>query len=152
MISSLNTSNIRLRWAVDGGLTSSKMVSGDGTELSNLSTKTSSTSVPPTPRSQDEILQSSNMKSFALSDLKAATRNFRPDSVIGEGGFGSVYKGWIDEHTFAAARAGSGIVIAVKRLNQEGWQGHTEWLVCTNFDLFKVYFRVRKQVLLFELH
>lgn len=121
-----------MRWVVDGGLTSSKMVSGEGTEFSNLSTKTSSTSVPPTPRSQDEILQSSNMKSFALNDLKAATRNFRPDSVIGEGGFGSVFKGWIDEHTFAAARAGSGIVIAVKRLNQEGWQGHTEWLVRTN--------------------
>ncbi|XP_057801343.1 receptor-like cytoplasmic kinase 176 [Salvia miltiorrhiza] len=117
----------------DGGLTSSKMVSGDGTELSNLSTKTSSTSVPPTPRSEDEILQSSNMKSFTLSDLKAATRNFRPDSVIGEGGFGSVFKGWIDEHTFAAARAGSGIVIAVKRLNQEGWQGHTEWLAEINY-------------------
>ncbi|KAH6806933.1 Protein kinase superfamily protein [Perilla frutescens var. hirtella] len=117
----------------DGGLTSSRMVSGDGTELSNLSNKTSSTSVPPTPRSEDEILQSSNMKSFALSDLKAATRNFRPDSVIGEGGFGSVFKGWIDENTFAAARAGSGIVIAVKRLNQEGWQGHKEWLAEINY-------------------
>lgn len=120
------------------------MVSGDGTDLSNLSAKTSSTSVPPTPRSEDEILQSANMKSFTLADLKAATRNFRPDSVIGEGGFGSVFKGWIDEHTFAAARAGSGIVIAVKRLNQEGWQGHTEWLVCT----LKPYFRIRKQYLL----
>ncbi|XP_042046385.1 receptor-like cytoplasmic kinase 176 [Salvia splendens] len=117
----------------DGGLTSSKMVSGDGTDLSNLSAKTSSTSVPPTPRSEDEILQSANMKSFTLADLKAATRNFRPDSVIGEGGFGSVFKGWIDEHTFAAARAGSGIVIAVKRLNQEGWQGHTEWLAEINY-------------------
>lgn len=138
MIISLNTLNFWLCLAADGGLPSSKMVSGDGTDLSNLSAKTSSTSVPPTPRSEDEILQSVNMKSFALADLKAATRNFRPDSVIGEGGFGSVFKGWIDEHTFAAARAGSGIVIAVKRLNQEGCQGHTEWLVCTHLSLIFV--------------
>ena len=58
-----------------------------------------------------------------------ATRNFRPDSVLGEGGFGSVFKGWIDEHSFAAAKPGTGMVIAVKRLNQESFQGHKEWLV-----------------------
>ncbi|KAL7092557.1 hypothetical protein ACP275_12G170500 [Erythranthe tilingii] len=117
----------------DVGATSSKMVSGDATELSNSSSKTSSASIPPTPRSEGEILNSSNMKSFQLFDLKAATRNFRPDSVIGEGGFGSVFKGWIDEHSLAASRAGSGIVIAVKRLNQDGWQGHKEWLAEINY-------------------
>lgn len=108
------------------GVTSSKMVSGEGSQLSN--SKTSSASVPPTPRSEGEILQSSNLKRFAFSDLKSATRNFRPDSVLGEGGFGSVFKGWIDEHTLAASRPGSSMVVAVKRLNQEGWQGHKEWL------------------------
>ncbi|KAK6126079.1 hypothetical protein DH2020_040193 [Rehmannia glutinosa] len=117
----------------DVGMTSSKMVSRDGTELSNSSSKSSSASVPPTPRSEGEILQSSNMKSFTFNDLKAATRNFRPDSVIGEGGFGSVFKGWIDEHSLAASRAGSGMVIAVKRLNQDGWQGHKEWLAEINY-------------------
>lgn len=112
------------------GATSSKMISGDGTELSSSSSKRSSASIPPTPRSEDEILQSSNMKSFAFSDLKSATRNFRPDSVLGEGGFGSVFKGWVDEQSLAASRPGSSMVVAVKRLNQEGWQGHKEWLVC----------------------
>ncbi|KAG6437425.1 hypothetical protein SASPL_102342 [Salvia splendens] len=110
------------------GATSSKMISGDGTELSNSSSKRSSASVPPSPRSEGEILQSSNMKSFAFSDLKAATRNFRLDSVLGEGGFGSVFKGWIDEHSLEASKPGSSMVVAVKRLNQEGWQGHKEWL------------------------
>lgn len=62
-----------------------------------------------------------------------ATRNFRPDSVLGEGGFGSVFKGWIDENSFAAAKAGTGMVIAVKRLNQESFQGHREWLVSQAF-------------------
>ncbi|XP_042046105.1 receptor-like cytoplasmic kinase 176 [Salvia splendens] len=115
------------------GATSSKMISGDGTELSNSSSKRSSASVPPTPRSEGEILQSSNMKSFAFSDLKAATRNFRPDSVLGEGGFGSVFKGWVDEHSLAASKPGSSMVVAVKRLNQEGWQGHKEWLAEINY-------------------
>ncbi|KAL6980534.1 Interface between microtubules and kinetochore protein [Sarracenia purpurea var. burkii] len=82
-----------------------------------------------TPRTDDEILISSNLRSFSFNELKTATRNFRPDSVLGEGGFGCVFKGWIDEHTFTAARPGTGMVIAVKRLNQEGLQGHKEWLV-----------------------
>ncbi|KAL3623061.1 putative serine/threonine-protein kinase pbl9 [Castilleja foliolosa] len=111
------------------GMASSRM----GTDLSNSSSRSSSMSVPPTPRSEGEILQSSNMKSFTFNDLKAATRNFRPDSVIGEGGFGSVFKGWIDEQSLVASKAGSGMVIAVKRLNQDGWQGHKEWLAEINY-------------------
>ncbi|BFG34126.1 hypothetical protein CerSpe_204000 [Prunus speciosa] len=109
----------------------SKIVSTDG----NLSTssKVSSFSAPPTPRSEGEILQSSNLKSFSFNDLKMATRNFRPDSVLGEGGFGSVFKGWIDENSFTAAKPGTGIVLAVKRLNQESFQGHREWLAEVNY-------------------
>ncbi|KAD3338545.1 hypothetical protein E3N88_34066 [Mikania micrantha] len=90
-------------------------------------------SVPPTPRTEGEILQSPNLKSFSFSDLKMATRNFRPDSVLGEGGFGSVFKGWIDEQSFAAAKPGTGVVIAVKKLNQESFQGHREWLAEVNY-------------------
>lgn len=97
--------------------------------MSSTSSNVLSLSVPPTPRSEGEILQSSNVKRFSFADLKMATRNFRPDSVLGEGGFGSVFKGWIDENSFTAAKPGTGMVIAVKRLNQEGFQGHKEWLV-----------------------
>ncbi|KAK9156667.1 hypothetical protein Scep_003241 [Stephania cephalantha] len=86
-----------------------------------------------TPRTEGEILQSSNLKSFSFNDLKSATRNFRPDSVLGEGGFGSVFKGWVDENALTAAKPGTGIVIAVKRLNQEGFQGHREWLAEVNY-------------------
>ncbi|KAJ4725805.1 Protein kinase [Melia azedarach] len=112
---------------------SAKYVSTDGNDMSSTSSKVSSFSVPPTPRSEGEILQSSNLKSFSLADLKMATRNFRPDSVLGEGGFGSVFKGWIDEHSFAATKPGTGMVIAVKRLNQESFQGHKEWLAEVNY-------------------
>ncbi|KAD2805120.1 hypothetical protein E3N88_38497 [Mikania micrantha] len=95
--------------------------------------KVTSASVPPSPRSQTEILQSGNLKPFGFNVLKLATRNFRPDSVLGEGGFGSVFKGWIDEQSLTAAKPGTGTVIAVKRLNQEGLQGHQEWLAEINY-------------------
>lgn len=98
-------------------------------DLSSTSGKASSASVPQTPRSEGEILQSPNLKNFSYSELKMATRNFRPDSVLGEGGFGSVFKGWIDEQTLMPSKAGVGIMIAVKKLNLDGLQGHKEWLV-----------------------
>ncbi|XP_071715377.1 probable serine/threonine-protein kinase PBL10 [Rutidosis leptorrhynchoides] len=106
---------------------------GDRNGNSNSSSKVSIGSQTQTPRSEGEILQSSNLKSFTFNELKNATRNFRPDSVLGEGGFGSVFKGWVDEQTLDASKAGTGIVIAVKRLNQEGFQGHKEWLAEINY-------------------
>lgn len=107
-------------------------MSRDGNNISSSSGKFSSTSMSLTTRSEGEILQATNLKSFGFSELKMATRNFRPDSVVGEGGFGSVFKGWIDEHSLTSTKPGTGMMIAVKRLNQEGLQGHKEWLVSIN--------------------
>ncbi|KAK8966426.1 hypothetical protein KSP40_PGU004035 [Platanthera guangdongensis] len=101
--------------------------------LSRGCSHTSLVSLSLTPRSEGEILQSANVKSFTFNELRCATRNFRPDSVLGEGGFGSVFKGWIDEHSLSPTKAGTGMVIAVKRLNQEGFQGHREWLAEVNY-------------------
>lgn len=109
---------------------SSKYLSDD---KSGESIKSSSVSVPTNPRSEGEILQSPNLKSFTFSELKTATRNFRSDSMLGEGGFGSVHKGWIDEHSLAPSKPGTGLVIAVKRLNPESFQGHQEWLAEVNY-------------------
>ncbi|KAK7305730.1 hypothetical protein VNO77_43640 [Canavalia gladiata] len=102
-------------------------------EEDGLSSKVSSSSMLLTPRTEGEILQSSNLKSFTFNELRTATRNFRPDSMVGEGGFGCVFKGWIDEYTLAPAKPGTGMVIAVKRLNQESYQGHSEWLTEINY-------------------
>ncbi|PRQ59178.1 putative transferase, protein kinase RLK-Pelle-RLCK-VIIa-2 family [Rosa chinensis] len=93
----------------------------------------SSVSVSSTPRTEGEILMSSNLMNFFFIELKTATRNFRPDSMMGEGGFGCVFKGWVDENALTAAKHGTGMVIAVKRLNQEGLQGHKEWLTEINY-------------------
>lgn len=110
-----------------------KRDSKEGNGLSSLSSKVSNASVPPTLRSEGEILKSSNVRSLTFNELKTATRNFRPDSIVGEGGFGAVFKGWIDEHTYAPSKPGTGMVIAVKKLNQEGFQGHKEWLAEVNY-------------------
>jgi hypothetical protein len=67
------------------------------------------------------------LRIFSFAELKVATRNFKSDTLLGEGGFGQVYKGWLDEK--APGRNGSGTVIAVKRLNSESLQGFEEWQV-----------------------
>lgn len=77
-----------------------------------------------------------NLKAFSLHDLKTATKNFRPDSLLGEGGFGQVFKGWIDETTFAPAKPGTGLVVAVKILKADSRQGHREWLVSDDLFFF----------------
>lgn len=139
------------------------------TDPSKVTSKTSLSSVPSTiksnstrstltlpsmrdrselSRTEGEILSSSNLKAFTFNDLKNATKNFRPDSLLGEGGFGHVYKGWIDEHTLAPSRPGSGMVVAVKKLKPEGFQGHKEWLVCS--ELFYIFPTPRTFVIVHE--
>lgn len=66
---------------------------------------------------------------FSFQELKAATGSFRPDSILGEGGFGYVFKGWIEENGTAPAKPGSGTTVAVKSLKPDGLQGHREWVV-----------------------
>ncbi|XP_002988311.2 probable serine/threonine-protein kinase PIX7 [Selaginella moellendorffii] len=91
-----------------------------------------SVSDPSNPGS-NEVRQGAHLRIFSFTDLRSATRNFRPDSLLGEGGFGSVFKGWIDENGTGAVKPGTGLVVAVKQLNPEGLQGHREWLAEVNF-------------------
>ncbi|KAG5245437.1 serine/threonine-protein kinase [Salix suchowensis] len=73
------------------------------------------------------ILESSNLKEFTFADLKRATKNFKSDTYLGEGGFGKVYKGWIDEKTYAPSDSLRGMVVAIKKLKSESEQGFAEW-------------------------
>ncbi|KAJ0048781.1 hypothetical protein Pint_15231 [Pistacia integerrima] len=113
------------RWKTVDATLSSRTTSDPKTDKSEKRTSGNLS----TPRTEGDILSSPNLKAFTFSELKTATRNFRPDSLIGEGGFGYVYKGWIDEQTLEPAKPGSGMVVAVKKLKPEGFQGHKEWLV-----------------------
>lgn len=63
---------------------------------------------------------------FKLSELRAITQNFSSNFLLGEGGFGKVHKGYVDESMRSGLKAQP---IAVKLLDIEGLQGHREWLV-----------------------
>ncbi|CAL8155171.1 unnamed protein product [Prunus armeniaca] len=58
-------------------------------------------------------------RSFTFRELAAATKGFREVNLIGEGGFGRVYKGRLD----------AGQVVAIKQLNHDGLQGFQEFIV-----------------------
>ena len=83
-----------------------------------------------TSKLEEELKVASRLRKFTFNDLKLATRNFRPESLLGEGGFGCVFKGWIEENGTAPVKPGTGLTVAVKTLNHDGLQGHKEWLVC----------------------
>ncbi|KAJ6774767.1 hypothetical protein OIU79_018037 [Salix purpurea] len=82
-----------------------------------------------------KILESSNLKEFTFADLKRATKNFKSDTYLGEGGFGKVYKGWIDEKTYAPSDSLRGMVVAIKKLKSESEQGFAEWKVFSALNL-----------------
>ncbi|KAK9123748.1 hypothetical protein Sjap_013350 [Stephania japonica] len=59
-------------------------------------------------------------QTFTFHELATATKNFRADCLLGEGGFGRVYKGWLDS---------TNQVVAIKQLDRNGLQGNREFLV-----------------------
>ncbi|KAL1197799.1 Serine/threonine-protein kinase PBL27 [Cardamine amara subsp. amara] len=59
-------------------------------------------------------------QTFTFRELAAATKNFRPECLLGEGGFGRVYKGRLES---------TGQIVAVKQLDRNGLQGNREFLV-----------------------
>ncbi|EXB56314.1 putative serine/threonine-protein kinase Cx32 [Morus notabilis] len=109
--------------AVDHG--KATMTAASENDNNNRETTTRSEALPLPPNSGKIITP--NLKSFTLSELKKATRDFRPDTVLGEGGFGRVFKGWIDEKTYAPSRVGVGMAVAVKKSNSDSSQGLSEW-------------------------
>lgn len=84
---------------------------------------------PSTPRKIEDAKNISiynDVIDFTLFELETITKSFRADYVLGEGGFGTVYKGYIDENVRVGLKS---LPVAVKVLNKDGHQGHREWLV-----------------------
>ncbi|XP_058076508.1 serine/threonine-protein kinase PCRK1-like [Magnolia sinica] len=69
-----------------------------------------------------------NLRVFTFSELKVATRNFSRSLLIGEGGFGCVYRGTVRSSENPHGR----LDVAVKKLNRKGLQGHKEWVTEVN--------------------
>jgi serine/threonine protein kinase len=71
-------------------------------------------------RNTEEELRGLDLKTglFSFRQIKAATNNFDAAQKIGEGGFGSVYKGVLSD----------GTVIAVKQLSSKSRQGSREFV------------------------
>lgn len=71
-------------------------------------------------------LINANLHVFTFKELRVITHNFSFSNMIGEGGFGPVYKGFIDDKLKLGLEAQP---VAVKLLDLDGLQGHREWLV-----------------------
>lgn len=65
--------------------------------------------------------KSHELRAFTVSELRSATKNFSPNNKIGEGGFGSVYKGVI-KHKSKFQDVEVKIEVAIKKLNTYGLQ------------------------------
>lgn len=79
-----------------------------------------STSSIESPRSIVELYneRGHNLRKFSFSELRNATNNFNRSLKIGEGGFGSVYKGTIRP----VGGHGDPVVVAIKKLRRNGMQ------------------------------
>nr|GMD18887.1 probable receptor-like protein kinase At5g47070 [Ipomoea batatas] len=77
-----------------------------------------------------------DLRVFTFAELKSATRGFSRALVIGEGGFGCVYRGVV---SVPGPDLNSNVDVAVKQLNRNGFQaclfhsGHKEWINEVNF-------------------
>lgn len=83
----------------------------------------------PTQQTIDEVVSgASGVKFYTYKELRVATKNFNTSMKIGEGGFGSVYKGELS----------NGTEVAVKVLSAESRQGLrefcTELIMISNLD------------------
>ena len=64
-------------------------------------------------------LPTDRCRHFSLEEVKIATHEFSEDLIIGKGGFGTVYKGYINNATS----------VAIKRLDASSKQGFLEFQI-----------------------
>ncbi|CAI0539775.1 unnamed protein product [Linum tenue] len=72
---------------------------------------------------------------FSFAELKLATKGFNRSLLVGEGGFGCVYRGVVRVPCVGDDDDGEAELmdVAIKQLNRHGFQGHKEWINEVNF-------------------
>ncbi|KAM7279353.1 hypothetical protein ACFE04_006487 [Oxalis oulophora] len=104
--------------AKDGSVNQSHHVSRANSDKSKSRSATDVKKEQAIPK--DGSTQHIAAQTFTFKELANATKNFRPESLLGEGGFGRVYKGRLES---------TGQIVAVKQLDRNGLQGNREFLV-----------------------
>ncbi|VVB08086.1 unnamed protein product [Arabis nemorensis] len=66
---------------------------------------------------QDYEFEIGHLKRFSFREIQSATSNFSPKNILGQGGFGMVYKGYLP----------NGTVVAVKRLKDPNYTGEVQF-------------------------
>ncbi|CAL9230529.1 unnamed protein product [Arabidopsis halleri] len=74
--------------------------------------------VATTKRIEERETEQTPLKTFNFRELATATKNFRQECLLGEGGFGRVYKGTLQS---------TGQLVAVKQLDKHGLHGNKEF-------------------------
>jgi len=77
-------------------------------------------------------LAGSDLHVFTQAELRVITQSFSSSNFLGEGGFGPVHKGFIDDKLRPGLKAQP---VAVKLLDLDGLQGHREFMVRTFISL-----------------
>jgi len=68
------------------------------------------------------------LRRFTLKELSVATGRFKRENEVGEGSFGKVYRGAVEEWLGELA-SGQKRMVAVKVLDENSFQGFGEWMV-----------------------
>ncbi|KAL6129144.1 hypothetical protein ACLB2K_072497 [Fragaria x ananassa] len=102
-----------------------------GSDYSGASRVIKSSCSANSPRGIPELYEENahNLRVFTFQELRQATNDFHRLLKIGEGGFGNVYKGSIKP----AESKGDRVVVAIKKLNNDGLQGHKQWVAEVQF-------------------
>lgn len=91
------------------------------TSFGNLSTRTDKSKIKYISDEIDKLGKGNiTAQVFTYKELCTITKNFSPQNLIGEGGFGRVYKAYLESKNME---------VAVKKLDRNGFQGNKEFLV-----------------------
>ncbi|XP_023767951.1 serine/threonine-protein kinase PCRK1 [Lactuca sativa] len=130
----LSRSSTRVSWARSLSVASTSF---DTTRRSEFDSDSNSRDLSDTVGFSELLSQrrANDLRVFKFAELKSATKGFNRSLVIGEGGFGCVYRGVVK--SAAVADAGSDgdryLDVAIKQLSRNGFQGHKEWINEVNF-------------------